>query len=227
MLVLLLCGGPCTRLPNPSTKPRQVEILAPPQPAASTSSSSSSPPGAASTPARANICIGLASRGFPLHRHPGTSPYNGGGTGPTPVLMEAGDETTGVCASYAYRGSDGRVQAHVSHYPLHPNRKGGGGSSSPATPSIALSVRGKEYGPGFAPGDVVGCGLDFTTQEASVRLMGGRLVDQARAWHSHLGPSPHTHTRTRASDLLHQERAAPGPRLPRCVSPRLPILPLD
>lgn len=33
------------------------------------------------------------------------------------------------------------------------------------TPSVALSVRGKDYGPGFGPGDVVGCGVDFTTQE--------------------------------------------------------------
>jgi hypothetical protein len=73
----------------------------------------------------------------------------------------------GVCASYAYRGMDGRLQAHVSHFPLaHPKGGSGGGA-----PSVPLTVRGKEYGPGFAPGDVVGCGLDFTTQEASGRAV--------------------------------------------------------
>jgi hypothetical protein len=170
LLVMLFLAGRRVHALNPINIPHQqkkwqVEILAPPQ----TPASSSSPPAtAATTPARANVCIGLASRGFPLHRHPGTSPYNGGGTGPTPVPVPFDETTTtstGVCASYAYRGSDGRVQAHVSHYPLHPCRKTASGNSGP---SIALSVRGKEYGPGFAPGDVVGCGLDFTTQEVSV-----------------------------------------------------------
>lgn len=139
-----------------------MEILKPP---------TAQPPASPWSPApasRVDICIGLASRGFPLHRHPGTNPYDGGGTGPVPIppsLSGGGPSPLGVCASYGYRGTDGKVQAHVSHHPLLllpcPLKNGNGPSA------IALSVRGKEYGPGFAPGDVVGCGVDLVAQEVS------------------------------------------------------------
>lgn len=64
---------------------------------------------------RSSVCIGLASKGFPLNRQPGTWPE-----------------------SYSYRGLDGRLFSHDM-----------------------IPSRGKEYGPAFTKGDVIGCGVDF------------------------------------------------------------------
>jgi len=38
---------------------------------------------------------------------------------------------------------------------------GGGGGSGGGTASTSLNPRGKEYGPSYGVGDVVGCGVVF------------------------------------------------------------------
>lgn len=88
------------------------------------------------------VTVGLAAKGFPLHRQPGTWVH-----------------------SYGYRGLDGKVLATLS-----PEAAGGGGGGEGST-----SSRGKDYGPPFGKGDVVGCGVDFVRQEVFYTKNGKHL----------------------------------------------------
>ena len=92
----------------------------------------------------AAMTVGLAAKGFPMHRQPGTWPH-----------------------SYGYRGSDGCFFAALPPECTGSGGGGGGGTSNGSSSSSSgnTSTREKDYGPAFGKGDVIGCGVDFATQK--------------------------------------------------------------